>query len=69
MIMDATAEVTRSVSFDDKEARDHGRDDEEELEMKAEYDAVKSTAELLDEIEELLLQDRRMGNPRPVQRN
>ncbi|KAG6615811.1 uncharacterized protein IUM83_12050 [Phytophthora cinnamomi] len=69
MIMDATAEVTRSVSFDDEEARGHGSDDEEELEMKAEYDAVKSTTELLDEVEELSLQVGRVGNPRPVQRN
>ncbi|KAG6621951.1 uncharacterized protein IUM83_07446 [Phytophthora cinnamomi] len=69
MIMDAMAEVTRSVSFHDEEARDHGSDDVEALEMKTEYDAVMSTAQLLDFVEQLSLQVGRMENPRPVQRN
>ncbi|GMF52379.1 unnamed protein product [Phytophthora fragariaefolia] len=67
-----TADAARSVQFDDDAARGQGydgedEDDEEKEEVDVEY--VRSTAELLGEVEELSLQVSRMGNPRPVERN
>ncbi|GMF47220.1 unnamed protein product [Phytophthora fragariaefolia] len=62
---------TREASLDD-DARGQGYDEEDEdNEEKEEVDVedVKSTAELLCEVEELSLQVSRMGNPRPVDRN
>ncbi|GMF36212.1 unnamed protein product [Phytophthora fragariaefolia] len=69
---DTTVDVARSVQFEDDDARGQGydeedEDDEEKEEVDVEY--VKSTAELLGEVEELSLQVSRMGNPRPVERN
>ncbi|GMF47124.1 unnamed protein product [Phytophthora fragariaefolia] len=56
---DTTVDVARSVQFEDDEARGQGydeedEDDEEKEEVDVEY--VKSTAELLGEVEELSLQ-------------
>ncbi|GMF59157.1 unnamed protein product [Phytophthora fragariaefolia] len=67
-----TVDVARSVRFEDDDARGQGYDEEEEdddekEEVDMEY--VKSTAELVGEVEELSLQVSRMGNPRPVERN
>ncbi|GMF45588.1 unnamed protein product [Phytophthora fragariaefolia] len=67
-----TVDVARSVQFEDDDARGQGyneedEDDEEKEEVDVEY--VKSTAELLGEVEELSLQVSRMGNPRLVERN
>ncbi|GMF28069.1 unnamed protein product [Phytophthora fragariaefolia] len=69
---DTTAVLTRSVQFEDDDARGQGydeedEDDEDKEEVDLEY--VKSTADLLGEVEELSLQVSRMGNPRPVERN
>ncbi|GMG17481.1 unnamed protein product [Phytophthora fragariaefolia] len=69
---DTTVDVARSVQFEDDDARGQGYDEEDEAdEEKEEVDVeyVKSTAELLGEVEELSLQVSRMGNPRPVERN
>ncbi|GMF62477.1 unnamed protein product [Phytophthora fragariaefolia] len=69
---DTTGDVARSVQFEDDDARGQGYDEEDEDdEEKEEVDVkyVKSTAELLGEVEELSLQVSRMGNPRPVERN
>ncbi|GMF23359.1 unnamed protein product [Phytophthora fragariaefolia] len=70
--MDATADKARSIQFDDEATRGHGdcEDDEgEDEEGKAEFVDVKTTAELLGEVEELLLQVSQMGRPLPVGRN
>ncbi|GMF51956.1 unnamed protein product [Phytophthora fragariaefolia] len=69
---DTTVDVARSVQFEDDDTRGQGYDDEDEdgeekEEVNVEY--VKSTAELLGEVEELSLQVSRLGNPRPVERN
>ncbi|GMF45094.1 unnamed protein product [Phytophthora fragariaefolia] len=69
---DTTVDVARSVQFEDDDARGQGYDEEDEdNEEKEEVDVeyVKSTAELLGEVEELSLQVSRMGDPRPVERN
>ncbi|GMF61128.1 unnamed protein product [Phytophthora fragariaefolia] len=68
--MDATADKARSIQFDDEATRGHGdgEDDEsEDEEEKTEFGDVKTTAELLGEVEELSLQV--MGRPLPVGRN
>ncbi|GMF38679.1 unnamed protein product [Phytophthora fragariaefolia] len=70
--MDATADKARSIQFDDEALRGHGseEDDEgEDEEEKAEFGDVKTTAELLGEVEELSLQVNQMGRPLPVGRN
>ncbi|GMG17538.1 unnamed protein product [Phytophthora fragariaefolia] len=70
--MDATADKARSIPFDDEALRDHGsqEDDEgEDGEEKDEFGDVKTTAELLGEVEELSLQVSQMGRPLPVGRN
>ncbi|GMF58151.1 unnamed protein product [Phytophthora fragariaefolia] len=72
LVADTTVGVARSVQFEDDDARfqgydDEDEDDEEKEEVDVEY--VKSTAELLGEVEELSLQVSWMGNPRPVERN
>ncbi|GMF30571.1 unnamed protein product [Phytophthora fragariaefolia] len=67
-----TVDVARSVQFEGDDACGQGYDEEDEdNEEKEEVDVeyVKSTAELLGEVEELSLQGSRMGNPRPVERN
>ncbi|GMF52081.1 unnamed protein product [Phytophthora fragariaefolia] len=69
---DTTVDVTRSVQFEDDDACGQGYDDEDEDDEEIEevgVEYVKSTAELLGEVEELSLQVSRMGNPRPVERN
>ncbi|KAG6612721.1 uncharacterized protein IUM83_03134 [Phytophthora cinnamomi] len=61
-----TMDAARTVPSEDDDAR--GQEDEDEYEEKGEVDEyVKSTAELLSEVEELSLQMSRMGNPRPVE--
>ncbi|GMF32477.1 unnamed protein product [Phytophthora fragariaefolia] len=70
--MDATADKARSIRFDDEVTRGHGdgEDDEgEDEEEKAEFGDVKTTAELLGEVEELSLQVNQMGRPLPVGRS
>ncbi|GMG18040.1 unnamed protein product [Phytophthora fragariaefolia] len=70
--MDATADKACSIQFDDEALRGHGseEDDEgEDEEEKAEFGDVKTTAELLGEVEELSLQVSQMGRPLPVGRN
>ncbi|KAE8959400.1 hypothetical protein PF011_g30445 [Phytophthora fragariae] len=62
------ANTARSVQFDDDDARGQGSDEEYEEKEEADDD-VKSTAELLSEVDELSLQVSRMGIPRPVERN
>ncbi|POM74999.1 Hypothetical protein PHPALM_7951 [Phytophthora palmivora] len=74
MTMDATADGSRSVQFEEEDAQGHASDekkDEEDYEEKAELGYVKTTAELLGfgEVGELSLQVGRMGVPRPVERN
>ncbi|GMF17651.1 unnamed protein product [Phytophthora fragariaefolia] len=69
---DTTVDVARSVRFEDDDASGQGYDaedegDEEKVEADVKY--VKSTAELLGEVEELSLQVSRMSNPRLVERN
>ncbi|GMF62210.1 unnamed protein product [Phytophthora fragariaefolia] len=68
---DATVDKARSIQFDDEALRGHGseEDDEgEDEEEKAEFGDVKTTAELLGEVEELSLQVSQMGRPLPVGR-
>ncbi|GMF82102.1 unnamed protein product [Phytophthora fragariaefolia] len=65
--MDATADKARSIQFDDEATRGHG--DGEDEEEKAEFGDVKTTAELLGEVEELSLQVSQMGRPLPVGRD
>ncbi|POM70467.1 LOW QUALITY PROTEIN: Hypothetical protein PHPALM_13086 [Phytophthora palmivora] len=70
--MDATADGSRSVQFEEEDAQGHASDekkDDEDYEEKAELGYVKTTAELLGEVGELSLQVGRMGVPRPVERN
>ncbi|POM79559.1 Hypothetical protein PHPALM_2742 [Phytophthora palmivora] len=70
--MDATADGSRSVQFEEEDAKGHASDEEkdgEDYEEKAELGYVKTTAELLGEVGELSLQVGRMGVPRPVERN
>ncbi|POM75786.1 Hypothetical protein PHPALM_7061 [Phytophthora palmivora] len=66
--MDATANGSRSVQFEEEDAQGHASDGEkedEDYEEKAELGYVKTTAELLGEVRELSLQVGRMGVPRP----
>ncbi|GMF83510.1 unnamed protein product [Phytophthora fragariaefolia] len=63
---DTTVDVASCDKFGDDNARGQGydeedEDDEDKEEVDVEY--VKSTAELLGEVEELSLQVSRMGNP------
>ncbi|GMF60179.1 unnamed protein product [Phytophthora fragariaefolia] len=70
--IDATADKARSIQFDDEATQGHGdgEDDEgEDEEEKAEFGDVKTTAEILGEVEELSLQVSQMGRPLPVGRN
>ncbi|GMF46143.1 unnamed protein product [Phytophthora fragariaefolia] len=70
--LDAMVDKARSIQFDDEVIRGHGdgEDDEgENEEEKAEFGDVKTTAELLGEVEELSLQVSQMGRPLPVGRN
>ncbi|KAG6622040.1 uncharacterized protein IUM83_07337 [Phytophthora cinnamomi] len=61
-------DAARTVQFEDDDARGQGNEDR--IEEKGEVDEyVKSTVELLSEVEELSLQVSRMGNPRPVERS
>ncbi|POM59440.1 hypothetical protein PHPALM_31836 [Phytophthora palmivora] len=72
MTMDATADGSRSVQFEEKDAQGHASDEEkedEEYEEKSELGCVKTTTELLREVGELSLQVGLMGVPRPVERN
>ncbi|POM76595.1 Hypothetical protein PHPALM_6149 [Phytophthora palmivora] len=72
MTMDATADGSRSVQFEEEDTQGHASDEEkedEDYEEKAELGYVKTTAELLGEVGELSLQVGRMGVPRPVERN
>ncbi|KAE9274476.1 hypothetical protein PF008_g29582 [Phytophthora fragariae] len=62
------ANTARHVRFEDDDARGQGSDEEYEEKEEADDD-VKSTAELLSEVDELSLQVSRMGIPRPVERN
>ncbi|POM76549.1 Hypothetical protein PHPALM_6201 [Phytophthora palmivora] len=71
MTMDATADGSRSVQFEEEDAQGYASDEEkedEEYEEKAELRYVKTTAELLSEVGELSLQVDRMGVLRPVER-
>ncbi|GMF40667.1 unnamed protein product [Phytophthora fragariaefolia] len=70
--MDATADKARSIQFDDDALRDHGSEEDDEgddEEEKADVGGVKTTAELLGEVEELSLQVSQMGRPFPVGRD
>ncbi|GMF68327.1 unnamed protein product [Phytophthora fragariaefolia] len=70
--MDASAGKARSIQFDDEATRGHGvseDDDGEVEEEKAEFGDLKTTAELLGEVEKLSLQVSEMGRPLPVGRN
>ncbi|GMF60164.1 unnamed protein product [Phytophthora fragariaefolia] len=66
---DTTVDVARSVQFEDDDARGRGYDEDDEEKEEVDVEYVKSTAELLSDVEELSLQVSRMGNPRPVERN
>ncbi|GMF49823.1 unnamed protein product [Phytophthora fragariaefolia] len=70
--MDATADKARSIQFGDGATRGHGseEDDEgEDEEKKVEFGDVKTTAELLGEVEEPSRHVSQMGRPLPVGRN
>ncbi|GMF41103.1 unnamed protein product [Phytophthora fragariaefolia] len=70
--MDATADKARSIQFDDEAIRGHGSeeyDEGEDEEAKVEFGDVKTTAELLGEVEELSRHVSQMGRPLPVGRN
>jgi hypothetical protein len=69
LIADMNVEATNSVRFEEDETEDHGEGSDEDDEEKEDVERVKSTAELLEEVDELSLQVGRMGNPRPVERN
>ncbi|POM74728.1 Hypothetical protein PHPALM_8270, partial [Phytophthora palmivora] len=71
MPMDATADGSRSVQFEEEShARDEEEsDDENEYKEKAELGYVKTTAKLLDEVGELSLQVDLMGVSSPVEPN
>ncbi|EGZ13216.1 hypothetical protein PHYSODRAFT_259149 [Phytophthora sojae] len=62
MTTDATADEARTVQFDEEDAQD--QESEEDVE-----DEYEEKAELLGEVDELLLQVGRIGTPRPVVRN
>ncbi|POM58915.1 Hypothetical protein PHPALM_36381 [Phytophthora palmivora] len=67
MTMDATADGSRSVQFEEEGAQGHASDEEkDDYEEKAELVYVKTTS---GEVGELSLQVGRMGVPRPVERN
>ncbi|GMF45678.1 unnamed protein product [Phytophthora fragariaefolia] len=57
--MDATADKARSIQFDDEALRGHRSEEDEE--EKPEFGDVKTTADLLGEVEELSLQVSQMG--------
>ncbi|GMF64148.1 unnamed protein product [Phytophthora fragariaefolia] len=66
--MNATADKARSIQFDDEATRSHGDGEDgegEDKEEKAEFGDVKTTAELLGEVEELSLQVSQIGRPLP----
>ncbi|GMF16269.1 unnamed protein product [Phytophthora fragariaefolia] len=68
---DTTVDVTRSVQFGDDDAGSQGYDEEDEHDEEkkvVDVEYVKSTSELLGEVEKLLLQVSRMGNPCLVER-
>ncbi|GMF54510.1 unnamed protein product [Phytophthora fragariaefolia] len=70
--MNATADKSRSVQFDDDTTRGHRSDEDDEgedEEEKDEFGDVKTTAELLGDVEELSPQVSQMGRPLPVWRN
>ncbi|GMF59189.1 unnamed protein product [Phytophthora fragariaefolia] len=70
--MDATADKAHSIQFDDEAIRSHGSDEDDEREdeeEKAEFGDVKTTAELLGEVEELSLRVSQRERPLPVERN
>ncbi|GMF97990.1 unnamed protein product [Phytophthora fragariaefolia] len=60
---DTTVDVASCDKFEDDNARGQGYDEEDEDKEEVDVEYVKSTAELLGEVEELSLQVSRMGNP------
>jgi hypothetical protein len=69
LIADMNVEATNNVRFDEDETEAQGEGNDEEYEEKEDVERVKSTAELLEEVDELSLQVDRIENPHPVERN